>query len=287
MTSAGTPRRAIAVGLLVAADGRILLQLRDDDPSIINPGRWGFFGGHVEAGETPEQAFLREMREELGWRPRHFEPYATREVDRDGWHVTSHVFAAHLDADSGALTLGEGQAMALFAPDALPANATPGARDVIAEFARTPAYDRVRERWDRITTAGLLVDARGRFLLQLRDDRPDIANPGLWGSFGGAVEPYESPHEGFLRELQEELGWQPRDFTLHLAAPRDAPWGRELIYVLAARVDVPPDSLVLGEGQALGFFAPDALPPDTVPALASLIRRYARTPEYRALSVGA
>jgi len=279
-------RRAVAVGLLVAEDGRLLLQLRDQKPGIVNPGRWGFFGGHVEHGETPAQAFLREMSEELGWRPRHFEPYATREVDRDGWHVTSHVFAAHLDVEPGALTLGEGQAMALVAPDALPDAITPGAADVIEEFAGSDACGRVRERWERITAAGMLVDGRGRFLLQHRDDRPDLANPGLWGSFGGAVEPYETPHDGFTRELREELGWRPAEFTLYAAAPWDAPWGRELIYVFAARVDVPEQALVLGEGQALGFFPPDALPADTVPALASLIRRFARGTDYRALAGG-
>ncbi len=42
------------------------LQLRDCDPSIAFPGHWGFFGGEVEAGETPVKAIGREIREELG-----------------------------------------------------------------------------------------------------------------------------------------------------------------------------------------------------------------------------
>ena len=70
----------IAVGLIVAEDGRLLLQHRDDKPGLPGAGLWGFFGGHLEPGETPSRAFLREMREELGWRPRHFEHYLTREL---------------------------------------------------------------------------------------------------------------------------------------------------------------------------------------------------------------
>ena len=92
-----TKRPAYAVGLITAPDGRLLLQLRDNKPGLPGAGLWGFFGGHVEDGERPSAAFLREMDEELGWRPRRFELFAPRDVDRDGWHVTSHAFAAHLD----------------------------------------------------------------------------------------------------------------------------------------------------------------------------------------------
>lgn len=45
--------------------GELALQLRDTNPEIINPGLWSIFGGHVEAGETPAEAAVREMREEL------------------------------------------------------------------------------------------------------------------------------------------------------------------------------------------------------------------------------
>lgn len=41
----------------------ILLQDRSDMPSVTSP--WGFFGGSLEAGETKEQALVREIREEL------------------------------------------------------------------------------------------------------------------------------------------------------------------------------------------------------------------------------
>lgn len=45
----------------------------------------------------------------------------------------------------------------------------------------------------------------GRYLMQLRDERPDIWYPGHWGCFGGAVETGESPEDALARELYEEL----------------------------------------------------------------------------------
>jgi len=48
-------------------DGKILLQLRDNKPSIPYPNCWGTFGGHIEEGETPEEAIKREIKEELNY----------------------------------------------------------------------------------------------------------------------------------------------------------------------------------------------------------------------------
>jgi 8-oxo-dGTP pyrophosphatase MutT (NUDIX family) len=275
------PRRQIAVGLIVADDGRVLLQLRDNKPGLTGAGKWGFFGGHLEPDEAPAAAFLREMSEELGWRPRHFERYDTLLVDGDGWRVTSHAFAAHLDAPLDALTLGEGQAMGLFAQDALPADTTPSVRAMITEFAASDTYRRVRKGWGAITATALIVDGEGRFLLQHRDDKPGIYNPGLWGSFGGGIDPYEAPDDGLLRELQEELSWRPARIELYGAYPYDG--GKLLIYVYITPIAVPIESLVLNEGQGMAFFAPDALPPNTVPELRTLIERFSAGQRYRTL----
>jgi 8-oxo-dGTP pyrophosphatase MutT (NUDIX family) len=51
--------------LLVTADGRYLMQLRDNNPEIFIPDHWCLFGGSVDPGETAAAAIVRELREEL------------------------------------------------------------------------------------------------------------------------------------------------------------------------------------------------------------------------------
>ena len=53
--------------------------------------------------------------------------------------------------------------------------------------------------------AAVILLADGRFLMQLRDDRPDIWYPATWGCFGGAVDDHEPPLDALRRELREEL----------------------------------------------------------------------------------
>ena len=49
-----------AGGCLFNDEGKVLLQKRGDS------GKWGFPGGAIELGETPEETAVRELKEETG-----------------------------------------------------------------------------------------------------------------------------------------------------------------------------------------------------------------------------
>ncbi|WP_448573932.1 NUDIX hydrolase [Trichothermofontia sp.] len=103
---AGTAQVAIAI---LYQDDRVLMQLRDDTPGIVYPGHWGFFGGHLEPGETPETALRRELQEEIGYVPPHISPFG----QYPGEFALRHVFAAPLTVGLAQLVLGEGWDMQL------------------------------------------------------------------------------------------------------------------------------------------------------------------------------
>jgi len=60
-------RNVDCVGALIRDEhGRVYVHRRSADRRLL-PGIWDIVGGHVEAGETPEQALAREVEEETGW----------------------------------------------------------------------------------------------------------------------------------------------------------------------------------------------------------------------------
>lgn len=58
-----TPLLLVAAVALVDIDGRVLIAQRP--PGKAMAGLWEFPGGKVHAGETPEAALVRELKEEL------------------------------------------------------------------------------------------------------------------------------------------------------------------------------------------------------------------------------
>ena len=56
-----------------------------------------------------------------------------------------------------------------------------------------------------VAVGALMFVPDGRYLMQLRDDRPAVSMRGHWGLFGGVIETGEKPADALVRELREEL----------------------------------------------------------------------------------
>jgi 8-oxo-dGTP diphosphatase len=105
---------AVALGML-EREGRWLLQLRDDIEGIVHPGCWGLFGGHLDPGERPEQAVLRELQEEIGWGA----PPLALWFEHHDAQLSAYYFRGPLTVPLEALQLNEGQDMVLASHEAL------------------------------------------------------------------------------------------------------------------------------------------------------------------------
>jgi 8-oxo-dGTP diphosphatase len=112
--------------------------------------------------------------------------------------------------------------------------------------------------------AGIIpVYPGGAILLQLRDDRPDVAAPNCWSTIGGHIEAGESPVEAAAREMEEETGRRPE--TVIPAGFIDHPSSRcpGIIirsHIFATSAPWSLDEMILGEGQRIDWFIPDEMP---------------------------
>lgn len=105
--------KTIAQILLFDGDGRLLIYLRDHKPTIPFPGHWDFFGGHVEAGESPEEALVREVREELGVELSRYEFFRRYECrEGDAYPNVKYIYRGQIERRAQELTLYEGQKLA-------------------------------------------------------------------------------------------------------------------------------------------------------------------------------
>lgn len=96
--------------VLLHQDGNVLIQHRDTGPGAYAGGMWGLFGGHIEGDESGEDAARREIDEELDLRLEGPLEFLVHRIDEGR---ERSFFAAPLEVPTSALTLREGQEMAL------------------------------------------------------------------------------------------------------------------------------------------------------------------------------
>jgi mutator protein MutT len=79
----------VAGAVILDARGRVLLVRRAKAPAA---GTWSLPGGRIEPGETPEEAVVREIREETGLPTRVLAPLGVVEIAGEGMRYAIHEF---------------------------------------------------------------------------------------------------------------------------------------------------------------------------------------------------
>jgi 8-oxo-dGTP pyrophosphatase MutT (NUDIX family) len=149
------PQHVAAGVIVVGPEGRILLQLRDDNPAIAFPNHWAITGGGMEAGETPEETARRELLEETGLMVDSLRPFGVyEETEPDGSLCVTHFFYATTDRPANELIVGEGQELRFFDPDDLDGlTLACDHRRVLAEFVASADYRSCLARPDEALNA--------------------------------------------------------------------------------------------------------------------------------------
>lgn len=176
------------MGALVRdAGNRVFVHRRSPDRRLL-PGVWDIVGGHLEPGETPEQALARELTEETGWRLRRIEAVVADWVwELDGTRRRERDYLIDVDGDLAAPRLEPGRhdAYAWIGPDRLDLLLAAGGdrrlRNVVAKAVRIRLTERLRLEPIGPEHAGELW--------RLRDD-PAVAQ---W--FGGGLSREQAARE--------------------------------------------------------------------------------------------
>lgn len=110
--------KKISAIILENSAGELLLYLRDNKPGIPFPLHWDLIGGHVEEGESPEEALIREVKEELDYDLkdyRFFNRYVC--LEGDAYPNIKYIYSGNFDLPLDKITLLEGEKVAWFKPE--------------------------------------------------------------------------------------------------------------------------------------------------------------------------
>ena len=109
----------LSLVILFDRNGKILLQ---DRKSMSKHGEeWGYFGGKIDSGESPEEAIVREIKEELEFDLKDFKlfgqyiTYAKLLKNGEMAEVNQHIFLKLINLDDfDKMVLHEGDGMSWF-----------------------------------------------------------------------------------------------------------------------------------------------------------------------------
>jgi len=101
--------KEIAAIILENDKGELLLYLRDNKPGIPFPDCWDLIGGHVEEVETPEEALVREVKEELDIDLKDYTFYKRYEcLTGDAYENIKYIYKGKINIPIEEVTLLEG-----------------------------------------------------------------------------------------------------------------------------------------------------------------------------------
>lgn len=121
------------VAALIWRKGKFLICKRPEGKARAH--LWEFVGGKVEAGETPEEALMRECREELGVKVRVGEKFM--DVTHAYLDLTVHLTLYHAEITAGELQLFEHEDARWIAPSERGEYAfCPADEDILREIGR-------------------------------------------------------------------------------------------------------------------------------------------------------
>ncbi len=128
------PILLVAACALIDADGRVLLARRPEGKTMA--GLWEFPGGKLAPGETPEQALIRELREELGIDTKSacLAPFAFASHAYDRFHLLMPLYLCR--RWKGRPQPREGQTLAWVRPDKLAEYPMPPADEPLIPLLR-------------------------------------------------------------------------------------------------------------------------------------------------------
>jgi 8-oxo-dGTP diphosphatase len=113
--------KKIAAIILENDNGEFLLYLRDNKPDIPFPDHWDLIGGHVEEGETPEEALVREVKEELDIDLKEYAFYKKYEcLTGDAYENIKYIYTGKINLSIEEITLLEGIRPQYFSREEIP-----------------------------------------------------------------------------------------------------------------------------------------------------------------------